>query len=187
MRMILVGDIGRTYARLAVVSPAAGVAGPPRLEQVFSSGDYSGLAALVDSFRQQNPGEIERAVFAVAGPVVSGRAELTNLGWTLDENRLRESLGIASVRLLNDLLAAAIAVPGLAPDALHTLQPGVSEPGGAMAVVAPGTGLGEAFVVWDGARHRAYPSEGGRADFAPCDPLQMELLAWLQARINHVS
>ena len=126
-------------------------------------------------------------MFAVAGPVISGRAELTNLGWSLDESLLRAALGVRSVRLLNDLLAAAIAIPQLGPDALQVLQTGVPEQDGARAIIAPGTGLGEAFVVWDGTRHHAYPSEGGHADFAPVGLLQVELLKWLQERFEHVS
>lgn len=185
--MILVGDIGGTYARLAVISSAAGKAGPVVAEQVFASGTFTGLEALVAAFLQQQDVKINRAVFAVAGPVVAGRAELTNLGWSVDENTVRESLGVGSVRLLNDLLATAIAVPHLGTDSSHTLQPGVPEADGAMAVIAPGTGLGEAFLVWDGTRHHAHPSEGGHADFAPVGSLQIELLEWLEGRFNHVS
>jgi glucokinase len=185
--MILVGDIGGTHTRLALVSPEASAAAPVVAEQVFGSASYDGLEALVRAFLQQNPFDGEKAVFAVAGPVVGGHAELTNLGWSLSESRLRDGLRLKSVRLLNDLLATAIAVPTLPLDAMHTLQSGVPEPGGARAVVAPGTGLGEAFVVWDGTRHRAYPSEGGHADFAPADALQLELLTWMKTSFEHVS
>ena len=185
--MLLVADIGGTQARLALVSPEASTVETAAAEQVFRSGDFDGLETLVGAFLRPGQVRIERAVFAVAGPVVNGRAELTNLGWKLDEKQLCESLGVRSVRLVNDLLATAMAIPQLGPDALHTLQPGQPQADGAMAVVAPGTGLGEAFLTWDGTRYCAHALEGGHADFAPLGSLQLELLAWLSSRCEHVS
>jgi glucokinase len=181
--VLLVGDIGATHARLALVSPERGPAHPIR-EATLASQEYPGLLELVADFLRPAGADVERAVLAVAGPVVRGRAELTNLGWTVDGASLRDALGISSVRLLNDLVAMAYAVPHLAPDALRTLQPGAPEEGGTIAVVAPGTGLGEAFLVWDGARYRAYPTEAGHADFAPTDAVQTELLEWLRVRMR---
>jgi glucokinase len=181
--LLLVADIGATHARLALVSPERGPARPAR-EVTLPSRDYRGLLELVADFLRPAGADVERAVFAVAGPVVGGRAELTNLGWTLDEASLRDALGVSSVRLLNDLVAMAYAVPHLAPDALRTLQPGTPEEGGTIGVVAPGTGLGEAFLIWDGARYRAYPTEAGHTDFAPADAVQSELLEWLRARMR---
>jgi glucokinase len=181
--VLLVGDIGATHARLALVSPERGLAHPVR-EATLASQEYAGLLELVADFLRPTGADVERAVLAVAGPVVGGRAELTNLGWTVDGASLRDGLGVSSVRLLNDLVAMAYAVPHLAPDALRTLQPGVPEAGGTIGVVAPGTGLGEAFLTWDGARYRAYPTEAGHADFAPGDAVQSELLEWLRTRMR---
>jgi glucokinase len=118
---------------------------------------------------------------------VHGRAELTNLGWVVDERSLGTALGIPVVRLLNDLVALAYAVPRLPSDAVRTLQRGEAVKCGAIAVVAPGTGMGQAFVTWESADYRAHPSEGGHADFAPADPLQAELLAWARGRFDQVS
>lgn len=184
--MLLVGDIGGTFARLALVTPEHGLAQPVR-EATLATGRYAGLEALVAEFLPPASERVERIVLAVAGPVNGGRAELSNVGWVLDEQTLSQRLGGAPVHLLNDLVAMASAIPYLDPGALHTLQAGVPLEGGAIAVVAPGTGLGEAYLTWDGARYRAHPSEGGHADFAPTDALQGELLAWLSARFDHVS
>ncbi len=185
--MLLVGDIGATHARFALISPVVGLARPLREANLASRGQ-PGLEAVVRQFLEPPPGvSIDRAVFAVAGPVVHGRAELTNLGWVVDETELAAVLDIPAVRLLNDLVALAYAVPQLAPEALRTLQRGEVVRGGGIAVVAPGTGLGEAFLTWDGADYRAHPSEGGHADFAPVDALQQELLAWLRGRFEIVS
>jgi glucokinase len=183
--LLLVGDVGGTHARLALRSaadPAASLA-----EVTVPSQQYRSLPEVVSEFRSGHAGDVQRAVFAVAGPVVDGQAHLTNLGWDLDAQQLRAALRIDSVLLINDLLAIAHGIPHLPPEALHTLQAQPAQPGGAIAVVAPGTGLGEAFLVWDGARYRPYASEGGHTDFAPADALQRELLEVLSRRMDHVS
>ncbi len=130
---------------------------------------------------------MQRASFGVAGPVVNGRAAITNLPWVIDETRLKEELHLSSVLLINDLVAVASAVPHLQPDDLRTLNVGQSAAGGAIAVIAPGTGLGEAFLTWNGTRYCAHPSEGGHADFAPTTQIQLDLLAYLERQQKHVS
>jgi glucokinase len=112
---------------------------------------------------------------------------LTNLPWIVEESSLQTALGLESVTVLNDVMAMAAAIPALRPDELCTLRAGEPVAGGAIALIAPGTGLGEAFLTWDGQRYRAYPSEGGHADFAPTTPQQSELLTCLQARWGRVS
>jgi glucokinase len=187
LRLLLVGDFGATHARLALISPAAGIERPAH-EANFPSQRYDSLEAVVAEFLESGPRiGIERAVFAVAGPVVRGRAEVTNLGWVVDEEVLATTLGVASVRLLNDLVALAYGVPQLGVDAVRTLNAGEPEERGPIAVVAPGTGLGQAYLSWDGAGYRARPSEGGHGDFAPGDALQAELQAWMWRRFDHVS
>jgi glucokinase len=123
----------------------------------------------------------------VAGPVIAGRAKITNLPWVVDAATLRQELNLTAVALLNDLEAIAWAVPILAPDGLQTLNRGAPEAPGAIAVIAPGTGLGEAFLTRDGAGYRAHASEGGHADFAPTDIVQAGLLHHMQQRFDHVS
>jgi glucokinase len=184
--MLLAGDIGGTKTNLAVFSPDAGLRAP-LVEATFPSADYDSLEALVSDFLSQTGVKVELASFGVAGPVVAGRAKVTNLPWVIDEVQLQGALGISSVRLLNDLGAIGHAIPWLTPADLHTLNEGQAQPGGAIAVVAPGTGLGEAFLTWDGARYQSHPSEGGHADFAPTSRLQLGLLRYLMERFGHVS
>jgi glucokinase len=184
--MLLAGDVGGTKTQLVVFSPQDG----PRMgvaSEVLPSGDYGSLEALVSRFLARHDLEIEEAVFGVAGPVVGGRAEITNLPWVMEEEGLRRALAVRTVRLLNDVEAIAHAVPHLQPGDVHTLNEGEPAPGGAIAVVAPGTGLGEAYLAWDGARYRANATEGGHAGFAPESPLETDLLRHLQDRFGHVS
>lgn len=184
--MLLAGDIGGTKTNLAVFSPEDGLR-DPLAEATFPSVHYPSLEALVREFLSQVDLKVERASFGVAGPVVAGRATITNLPWVMEETQLREALKLSSVRLLNDLAAIAHAVPFLEPADVHTLNEGEPAPGGTIAVIAPGTGLGEAFLTWDGSRYRPHASEGGHADFAPTNPLEVELLRYLQDRFEHVS
>jgi glucokinase len=184
--LILAGDIGATKTRLAVFAAGAG-GWAPLATATFVSRDFASLEALVSHFLSGVDDRPERAGFGVAGPVVNDRARLTNLPWVVDARQLAQDLGLASVRLVNDLQAIAAAVPSLEAEDVHTLNPGRVAPGGAMAVVAPGTGLGEAYLVWDGAGYRAFPSEGGHADFAPADARQAGLLLHLLERFEHVS
>ena len=184
--MLLVGDIGGTKTNLALFADDGGPRAP-RAEATYPSADYSGLDVIVRDFLTGTGFRADRACFGVAGPVVEGRAAVTNLPWILSESELQDATGIAWVRLLNDLTAIACAVPFLVEDELHTLNIGDPTPGGALAVIAPGTGLGEAFLTWDGSRYRPQPSEGGHASFAPVSLIQVELLHYLFGRFSHVS
>jgi glucokinase len=130
---------------------------------------------------------VHQACFAVAGPVVNGQAVLTNLPWVVDETALREALGLQAVRVLNDVQAMAQAIPSLGPAELLTLQQGDATPGGAIGLIAPGTGLGQAFLTWDGTRYLAHASEGSHTDFGPTSALQTDLLRFLQRRLGRVS
>ena len=184
--MLLAGDIGGTKTNLAVFSPETGWR-VPLVEKTFPSSQYPSLEAIVHEFLAQEQFSIDRASFGVAGPVVGGQATITNLPWKLDEQQLQAALNIPSVHLLNDLDAIAHAVPLLGPDDLHTLNVGQPVAGGAIAVIAPGTGLGEAFLTWDGSHYRAHTSEGGHADFAPTNAFEIGLLRYVQERYRHVS
>ena len=184
--MLLAGDVGGTKTVLGIFSPEAGPRFP-LAEGTFPSAEYASLEAIVRSFLAQTGVPVCAASFGVAGPVVAGRATITNLPWVVGETQLCQALNLTSVRVLNDLVAIANAIPFLEPSDLHTLQEGRRAHGGTIAVVAPGTGLGEAFLTWDSARYRAYGSEGGHADFAPGPPPQVDLLRYLQDRFGHVS
>src|SRR5947209_2588530 len=184
--MLLAGDIGGTKTNLAIYAPEAGEHAP-LVRQTFSSAKYPSLEALVAEFLSGDTPHVERAVFGVAGPVVQGTAKITNLPWTMDERHLASELDLKSVRLINDLEAIGYGVPYLLPDELQTINAGKPVEGGAIAVIAPGTGLGEAFLTWERDHYQARPSEGGHADFAPTDALQIGLLPYLLGRREHVS
>jgi len=179
--MLLAGDIGGTKTNLAVYG-LKGPPGAPLAEKKFPSTRYPDLESLVREFLSQVDIKVDRAAFGVSGPVVAGRATITNLPWELEEEHLRQALNLSSVQLLNDLEAIAQAIPFLKEDDLHILNEGSPVAGGAIALIAPGTGLGEAFLTWDGSRYRAHPSEGGHTDFAPTSPLETELLEYLKSR-----
>jgi glucokinase len=184
--MLIAGDIGGTKTRLALVSPDAG----PRkfvAEREFHSADFKGLQPIVEAFLAGVGGRATSACFDVAGPVINGRAHLTNLPWGLEEAGLRRDLGLQSVSLLNDLRAIAIAVPHLQPEETIEINVGRAEKQGSIAVLAPGTGLGEAFLIWGGQEYIACASEGGHADFAPTNQVQAELWAFLAERFGHAA
>ncbi|MFQ5946465.1 MAG: glucokinase [Anaerolineae bacterium] len=184
--MLLAGDVGGTKTDLAIFSKEQG----PRAalaEATYPSDEHESLQAIASRFLAESNLTVDRASFGVAGPVVGGDAVVTNLPWNISEARLADALGLESVRLLNDLEAIAHAVPFLEAADLQPLNPGEAVAGGAIGVLAPGTGLGEAYLIWDGSQYRPQASEGGHADFAPIEPLQVALLQFLQERFEHVS
>ena len=184
--MLIAGDIGGTKTRLAFVSPQDG----PRkfvAEQEFHSADYDGLQPIVETFLTATGRPATDACFDVAGPVIDGRAHLTNLLWDLQEATLARGLNLRRVTLLNDLQAVAHAVPHLQPDDTIAINTGKPQAHGPIAVLAPGTGLGEAFLIWSGEHYIACASEGGHADFAPINQVQAELWAFLTARFRHAA
>src|SRR5215470_8651402 len=158
--MLLAGDIGGTKTNLAVFSHETGWR-LPIAEATFPSASYPSLEALVREFLSQHNFSIDHASFGVAGPVVASHGAITNLPWMMDEVQLQRELHIQSVHLLNDLDAIAHAVPYLEPGDLHALNAGQPVSTGAIAVIAPGTGLGEAFLTWDRTHYQAHTSEGG--------------------------
>ncbi|WPL15525.1 Glucokinase [Thiorhodovibrio winogradskyi] len=191
---LLVGDVGGTKTQIAIAEKDGQ---DWRLRDIhrYVSQDYSGLDKILTHYLAQHlaqdPARLEQppvaAALAIAGPVADDRSETTNLPWQLDARALEEATGLARVRLLNDLEAIAWGIAGLNNDQLLTLQ--VGEPGarGNIAVVAPGTGLGQAGLFWDGQRHRPFATEGGHTDFAPTDAREFALLEHLQARFGRVS
>ena len=184
--MLLAGDIGGTKTALAIYTRDRDVARPV-VQGTLPRAQYPSLDALVKDFLAGRDDPIEHACFGVAGPVVNGEARITNLPWVMSERHLAEALAVHSVKLINDLESIANAIPFLGPDDLYPLNQGHAVQGGPIAVVAPGTGLGEAYLTWEGGRYHAHPSEGGHSDFAPTDARQMEMLRYLMARYDHVS
>jgi len=184
-RLLLAGDVGGTKTDIAVVSTAGG---PRQLlaHRRYLNAEHSGLAEIGRAFLADAGLRVDAACFDVAGPVVAGRAQLTNLDWDLDEATLAVQLGVERAYLINDLVAMASAVPLLSPDELHVVKEGERGPG-PIAVLAPGTGLGEAFLVPVDSEYLAFASEGGHASFAPTNEEEMALLRSLWAEWEHVS
>ena len=184
--MLIAGDIGGTKTLLAVFDPQAGPRAP-RVQREYRSADWPSLDAMALDFLAGAGLAVTAACFDVAGPVIDGHAKLTNLPWMVDAASLRQSLGLHDVFLLNDLEAIAHAVPRLVHGEYVTINPGTPQPRAPIAVVAPGTGLGEAFLLWAGTGYRAYASEGGHAGFAPSTAREAVMWTYLHARFGHVS
>ena len=185
-RLILAGDIGGTKTDLALYALDDDGALRVTRERLFPSHDYGGLEAVLGAFVAADD-HIAGAAFGIAGPVVDERVVTTNLPWVVAAESLRSALRTPHVRLLNDLEAMALGALHLDPQHLLTINEGVGRPGN-RAVIAAGTGLGQALLFWDGARHRPAATEGGHADFAPRDDLETELLRFLRVRFGgHVS
>ena len=180
--MILAGDVGGTKVHLALYSFAGGRLKPIRDEK-FPAHEFASLDAVVDKFLAagtEKRGEIVGACFGCPGPVRDGRLKLTNLPWMLDERDLEKSLGIPNISLINDLEANGYGISELAPESICVLHEGSPEATGHAGLIAAGTGLGEALLIWDGQKHRPIPSEGGHCDFAARSNREIALLEYLR-------
>jgi len=185
--LILAGDIGGTKILLASYRRRNGGSLQRISMERYASPGFSGVEPVIEDFLGRY-GRIEgRLVLGVAGPVIGDRAEVTNLGWIVDASSLKRRFGFDSVHLINDLAAAALAVPDLEDRSFLTINEGSPAPLSTIAVIAPGTGLGEAVLFHDASGYRAMASEGGHGDFAPTDRLQIGLLGHLLKRYDHVS
>jgi glucokinase len=176
--MILAGDVGGTKTHLALFEEGKLVK-----EAIFSSRTYASLLDIIHLF---SPGIVTKACFGVAGPVQKQRCQATNLPWMIASEELSSHLNQAPVILINDLEATAWGVSCLKAEELYTLNEGVKQVGN-QAVIAAGTGLGEAGIFWDGTIHRPSPCEGGHTDFAPRNDKEIALLKFLQKKYGHVS
>lgn len=183
--MVIAGDIGGTKTDLAIYAKESGPHSPLAQTEVHSA-DYPSLEAMVAEFLAKVKMPVKLASFDVAGPVIDGRVKTTNLPWVMDESSLARELNLKSVHLMNDLEAVARAVPVLRANDVVTLNVGKPVAKGPIAVIAPGTGLGESFLTWDGSQYLAHGSEGGHSDFAPTDERQIHLLEYLLKRFDHV-
>jgi glucokinase len=186
--MILAGDVGGTKIHLALYNFEGGKLKVVRDEKVPSQ-EFASLDAVVESFLKS--GEREQVVascFGCPGPVREGRIKLTNLPWTLDQQDLAQSLGLQHIFLINDLEATGYGIAELVPESLVTLHDGDAAAVGNRGLIAAGTGLGEALLIWDGKKHRPIPSEGGHCDFAARTDREIALLQYLRSTLNgHVS
>ncbi len=192
--MILAGDIGGTKSNLALMEKKG-----DRFRVVFiyryPSHEYTRFEDIIDDFLSRGrgflsaspAGRIAAAGFGFAGPVIGRAVRVTNLTWGLDADALERQLGTRHVVLLNDLEATGYSLAWLAPEDICTLNEGSAAPQGTQALIAAGTGLGEAILMWNGSRYIVAPSEGGHADFAPRTEKEIELLRYLKTMYKFVS
>jgi glucokinase len=185
LTMLIAGDIGGTKTDLAIYSTESGPYVPLAQGEVHSA-DYPSLQAMVREFLENTKMSVDVASFDVAGPVINGRVKTTNLPWVMDENSLAKDLNLKAAHLMNDLEAIARAVPALRAEDVITINKGEPVAHAPIAVIAPGTGLGESFLTWDGSQYVSHSSEGGHSDFAPTGERQIRLLQYLLPRFGHV-
>jgi glucokinase len=184
--MILAGDIGATHSRVAAFRPE-GNKFPLVVEKIYDTQDYSGLADIAGNFIRSEGIPAQTACFAVAGPVRGGISKISNLSWTIDAGDLAKQLSLKTVDLINDLEAYAYGIDSLSSGDFITLHSGSEDAEGNTAVISASTGLGEAGLLWDGVRQHPFACEGGHADFAARNEIQIELLKYLLSKFKTVS
>jgi glucokinase len=192
--MLLAGDVGGTKTLIGLFQPVSAegskTSGRPRPQVVreFATLDFNSLDDIVGAFLEEtNAAHIDAVAIGVAGPVTGHRARLTNVPWLADISVVAERLQDCPALLLNDLEAMASAIPELEPDELAVLQAGVAAPSGNAALIAAGTGLGEALLHNINGRFLPSPSEGGHADFAARTPRELALVEQLSRVYGRVS
>jgi glucokinase len=184
---LIAGDIGGTKTKLALYDSDKGLK-EPLFEATYTSVSYGSLEDIISRFIEDfGIEEIGYAVFGVAGPVIEEKVDVTNLPWVIDRSHIISAIGFRDMHLLNDLEAMAYSISHLGETDLFILNKGVAASQGPRAIIAPGTGLGEAYLTWDGSRYVAHPSEGGHTEFGPADETEIELLKYLLERFSHVS
>jgi glucokinase len=192
--MIVAGDIGGTKCNLAAFEEQ-GTGLRLVARQRYATGDYPRFEEMLVQFREDlrtlapDATQIRAAGFGVPGTVVEGRLYSFNLAWAVESASIAAAMGLPAkdVVLLNDLVATACGVDKLSPGDFLPLKQGIPDPQGNKAIIAAGTGLGEAVLYWDGQGHRPAPSEGGSADFAPRDERETRLLLYLKQNLPRVS
>ena len=189
--MILAGDVGGTKCNLALFAEKKGKL-TTVFKQRFASKEFASFDLIVKEFSRQAASHLKNdkiiaAGFGVAGPVIDNHVRATNLPWVVDARILAQEVATDKIVLMNDLGATGHSIEHLEPNEFVVLNPGKPEPGGTRALIAAGTGLGQSFLVWDGARYRIAPSEGGHADYAPHTDQQIELLRFMRRRYPQVS
>lgn len=186
MMIVLAGDIGGTKTNLGLF--VNGKARPlPKVVKTYSNRDAKNLTEILVKFIHHHPARIDGACFGIAGPVVNGRSKATNLPWTVSEEQLRRRFNCPNVRVINDLVATAHAIPILQSRDLYAFNKIRIRKGQTMGLVAPGTGLGQALLVFHKGHYFPIASEGGHVDFAPNSAQQVSLWEYLHRKYGHVS
>ena len=184
--IILAGDIGGTKTNLGLF--LKGKERPvPKVIKTFSSPNAPDLEQIIRQFLEIHPASVTHACFGIAGPVVNGKSRTTNLPWNVSEDRIKKQFHFQHVRLVNDLTATAMAIPLLNKDEFFPLNQADSIKNQNLALIAPGTGLGKAMLIYQNGRYLPVPSEGGHADFAPNNEAEIQLWRYLYQHYGHVS
>ncbi|WP_336366806.1 glucokinase [Marinobacter sp. C2H3] len=181
----LVGDIGGTNARFALVDPGDV---RPRHIEVLACGDYDNLdQAVVDYLQRAGAGSVGQACLAVASPVRGTQVRMTNNHWRFDTEDVRQQFGWSAFKVINDFTAMALGVPHVDEAHLVHVCGGPGDPRRPRLVIGPGTGLGVSGLVPTRSGWVPLMTEGGHVDFAPTDDLEMQVLRILKARFGRVS
>lgn len=184
--LVLGADLGGTKTNMALFQHTA--QGPELIRQAhFSSRQFPSFADMVRSFLKGGAEKPRRICIGVAGPVVNGKAKLTNLTWELDAESLKKELNLEAVFMINDLEATAYGLAALKNEQLQRLSAATTHVPGNIALIAPGTGLGEAGLFWDGAHYHPFATEGGHAGFGPRDEEDVEVYQFLRMELKRVS
>jgi glucokinase len=183
---VLAGDIGGTKTNLGLFVPGK-FRPKARVTATFPSGSADSLEVIVDQMLERYPAKVKAACFGIAGPVINGECRTTNLPWVVSERKLQKRFGWRQVRLINDLASTAMAVPLFNHREVSALNGNRVRKIRNIGLVAPGTGLGLALLVYADGRYRPVASEGGHANFAPSDAGETDLWRYLQVRFGHVS
>jgi len=192
--MILAGDVGGTKCSLGLFT-VKGLGLNSVFQLRVATRDYSGFEDLIGDFLERaseangsaRGQRIEAAGFGLAGAVVDGSLQAGNMPWVLNGSALAEKLHLSKVVLLNDLAATALSLDRLPSNDFAILNQGTPEPNATKAVIAAGTGLGEAILFWNGQQYRVAPSEGGQANFTARTELEIQMLIHLNKELPYVS
>lgn len=179
--MLLAGDVGATKINLAIFRDSGEII----KEASFPSYEYKSFNQVLQVFLRDDV--VDKACFAIAGPVSKNKSKLTNLLWEIDGDEIKQKFQIPSVKLINDLEAFAYSIEELSSDDFFVINKGLEGASGNRVVISAGSGLGEGGVFWDGKRYHPFASEGGHCGFSPRNDLEIDLLKKLQKKFGHVS
>lgn len=182
----LVGDVGGTKTVLGYFDSLEKTFSVDKLkyQKTYHSGEFESLEKIIDLYIKEFNIKVDRVVIAIAGPITNGRSVLTNLPWVLEEQNVKNEFNFETVKFLNDLEASAYYIPFLEDPDVVVLQNGNPLPKKNISVVSPGTGLGEAFLTWNGDHYVSFATEGGHTSFSPENPEQDKLLQYLREKLG---
>jgi glucokinase len=183
---VLVGDVGGTNVRFAIARRQGGKIVAESFEKLAGA-DFDKFDDALSAYLDKTNARVDRACFAMAGPVQHGEVTLTNRGWHVSETQLQTRFGFEDVRLINDFTAMARSVPEHDPGAFESILPGTAEDGAPIIVAGPGTGFGVATLFHECGNWHVLNGEGGHIAFAPRTDLEFQLTKMLRDKFGYVS